>query len=168
MRGDRIKDDSGTSILIEYILSLTITAILFTILLLLLGNVISTTERVILDEQLGIIAGDIANRLALASTNVYNNQYNDNYYGNLIADYTVILDLPPAVRGDHYLIQINYSDASKTGTVKVAWGSNVDVNRTATFHSDTGVANTTLFYNTGNKGKIFYPDSNSKIALMVF
>lgn len=168
MREHGINDDTGTSALIEYILSVSITAMLFAILIVLLGNVISSTEQVILDEQLGIIAGDIANRLELASIDVYNNQYMDNYYSNQISGCTVILELPPAVREDHYVIQINYSDVTKTGTVKVTSGSNGNVNRTATFYSDIGVADTTFTYNLGNKGKISYPDGNSKIAMSVF
>lgn len=160
------QNDKGVSVVIEYILSLVITSMLFTILILSSSNTLRTTNQVVTNEQLGIIAGDIANSISIFSSNIYNNQYMDNYYYNSELSYTTMIDLPPTAQGDQYVAQIYYFPVNNSGFVKVIYGLNYNINRTASFYSNVSIANYTLYYN-GNNVKIYYPDIDGKINISV-
>lgn len=158
-------NNNGASVVIEYILSLVITSMLFTIIILLSSNTIRMTNQVVMNEQFGIIAGDVANRITLFSSNIYNNQYADNYYHTTDLRYTTIMDLPPATQGDQYIVDVNYFPGNKTGFVKVTYGLNYNINRTTLFYSNVTITDSRFY--SDNDVKICYPDSDGNICLLV-
>lgn len=156
-------DDQGTNILIEYILSITITAILFTMLLLMLNNTISTTNQMVMNEELGIIAGDISSRLSAASSEIYMNRYSDANYTSTVSDYTTTVDLPMLSQGEAYMVDLKFFDANQTGYVTVSAYSSGAASKTAAFHSNITVQDSTFICN-GNTGIIHYDSSGINLT----
>jgi hypothetical protein len=150
-----LNDDAGTNILIEYTLGLCVLAALFVMLILILNQTIRDSNTIVLDEQLGIIANQLSNRISTFSTEVNLSKFNDPYYSTSISDYTESIDLPPIAQGDQYIIEIKYYDDAKIGYVNVSYGLNYNINRSATFQSTIDVDDNKIYYSNG-KGTIKY------------
>lgn len=161
-----IRDDRGASILLEYIMSIVITAVLFSVMLVILNSVIFNTDRVITEPQMAIIANDIANQISSFSNEVNFNRYNDSCRNSGMSGYDSTLLLPELAQDKEYVINIHYDNANQAGYVKVSLESNPGVNRTSSFHSDVKVAES-MFYNNLDKGTISYDAATNTIEVTV-
>jgi hypothetical protein len=155
-----LQDENGTNIVLEYIFSLVIASILFTILLMSLQDLTNNTDRVVLKEEFDIISNDIANRITKFSNDVVNNKYD--YASSSITSHEETFDLPELVRGKQYRVNVTYDDSKDLGTIKITYEANVNVYSIATFQSPVFV-NTTSFYSSEKDCKISYDSVNKKI-----
>lgn len=161
----RSLDDSGASVMIEYILIIMIMASFFTIFLLLLNNIIGNANSVVIGQELDVIANDMANRIVSFSGKTGIDQYNSTYWASGVSSNTEEIDLPDMVGGKPYLIQIAYSDSDGTGTVKVTYGDDHSINRTAYFRSGIKVVPSTMA-STGSNPRIYYDATQGAIKLV--
>jgi hypothetical protein len=137
-------DDSGASVLVEYVFIIVIMATFFTMFLLLVNSTIRNTDEVIVGQELGIVANDIANRISEFSNKVSIFTYNSTHWTSNVSGYSEAIDLPELAQGKQYSIKIKYNDNSGTGNITVYYGSNYNINRTVSFQSGTKVAETTI------------------------
>jgi len=161
-----IRDDRGASILLEYIMSIVITAVLFSVMLVILNSVILNTDKVVTEPQLAIIANDIANQVSSFSNEVNFNRYNDSSWNSGMSRYNSTLLLPELAQDKEYVINIHYDNANRAGYVRVSLESNPGINRTSSFHSAVKVADT-MFYNNLDKGTIAYDATSNTIEVTV-
>jgi len=151
-----IKDESGVNILLEYIYTLIVTMVLFTIIVLMVANMKGVSDSIAIKEQLDVIANDVADRLSAFTSNVYMNSQKDDNSMAIIAGHGVYFELPQLVEGKHYSINIYSSD--NRGTVEVTFALDSNVKSTATFKALVPVKNTTLYSQDGEYG-IYYDGS---------
>jgi hypothetical protein len=164
MQRSMLNDDSGTNILIEYTLSFCVLAALFVMLILLLNQTINDSNTIVLDEQLGIIANQLSNRISTFASEVNLSTNDDKYYSTSVTGFTESIDLPPIAQGNQYIIEIEYYPGAKIGYVNVSYGLNYNVNRSATFQSNIKVESNKFYYMNG-KGTISYDGTNKKIIV---
>jgi hypothetical protein len=160
-------DNSGVSVLIEYIFIIMITATFFAMFLLLVNATIRNTDQIVVGQELGIVANDVTNRISYFSSKVNNYMHNSPYWTSNVSGYSEAIDLPELAQGKQYFVVIKYNDSSKTGNVTVYYGSNTNINRTVSFRSGTNVANTTIS-STDTSPKIYYYPDNRTIMVVGF
>lgn len=149
------KDDSGVNILLEFLFSLIMVVILFTIMMLVIGNIISSSDRIVLKEEFDIIANDLANRISAFSSEVYLNDHKGSFDSTVVSDKAAYFDLPEPVKGRQYQVDITYDQGSKIGTVKVSYVSDSNVYSIATFPSEIKVEQYSFNSHQG-KYEIYY------------
>lgn len=164
MRKSMLNDSTGTNILIEYTLTFCVLAALFVVLLLMLNQTIRNSNSIVLDEQLGIIANQLSNRISTFSSEVNISTFNNVNYSTSVTSYTESLELPPIAQGDQYIVEIKYYPGLNIGYVNVSYGLNIYVNRSATFQSKIFVQDS-KFYSMNSKGTISYDGSNDIIKV---
>jgi ABC-type enterochelin transport system permease subunit len=134
-----MNDDSGTNILIEYMLLIVIMALFFSFFILMLYNMMTDSNRIIVGQELGVIANDMANRITEFSAKVNVYQHDDSYWESDISGYEEEVNVPGLVEGKTYTIDVTYDDVAQTGKVLVTYGPDYSINRTVTFRSVTRV-----------------------------
>lgn len=162
---DRLsRDNSGVSVPLEYVFILIITATFFGVFLLLVNSYFSNTEQIVVGQELGIVANDVANRISVFSCKINISTYNSANWTSNVSGYSEAIDLPDLAHGKQYSVLIKYDDSSKTGNVTVSYGPNININRTASFRSGTKVANT-MVSSTDASPKIYYCLDNCTIMV---
>ena len=68
-----IDDDSGASILLEYVLTIIISTLLFTVLLMNLGSIMDKSDQIVMGEEMDIAASIVANQLGDYSNELFLN-----------------------------------------------------------------------------------------------
>ena len=58
------KDDSGVSVIIEYIFTTALAVVLFSMLLMNLGSIMSKSDRIVMGEEMDIAASILSNQLS--------------------------------------------------------------------------------------------------------
>lgn len=159
------KDDSGANLLIEYMFTIIIAAILFGILLLSLQSIITRSDQIIMGEEQSIAANIVANQLSDYSNELYLNDLtlqltNPADYSPLYsADATLAsarsFDIPKPYTGKQYSIEVTdddftYCDGTTRhrGVVKVTYVSDPSIYSTATFNSRVPVQDNIITCNT--------------------
>lgn len=160
------RDDHGASILLEYIFSIVITSILFAVLLLVMNSLLYTTDMVITEPQLSIIANDIANQVSSFSNEVSFNRYAGSSWNGDMSGYNTTLLLPDLVQDKQYAVNITYDEATDVGFVMVWLVSSPNINETTSFSSAIKVTGKT-FYNNIDRGTIAYYVASQSIEVTV-
>jgi len=157
MRKDFHKDGDGVSVMVEYLMTLAITMVLFTIFLLYIQNTLDTTDRIALKEEFDIISNDVANRIsAFSSENELAGE------STLISDTVVdkqkvVFSLPQLVNGKQYNIDVDYDSTNKKGIVTVTYVSNSNIFSKATFYSDVEVNDVSFNSQPGQYSLVYSP-----------
>jgi hypothetical protein len=157
-----LKDDSGVNILLEFIFSLVVMVILFTLMLLFISNIISNSDRTILTEEYDIIANDVANRMSAFSSEVYLNDQKGSYDSTVVENHVVYFDLPEPINNKQYQVEISYTN--KMGTVRVSYVSDSTIYSIATFYSYIPVEDNSFNSHQG-RYSIYYKMSDNKIKV---
>lgn len=162
-----IKDDRGTNILIEYILTLCILAILFAVLLTTVNTTLRNANTSVVGEQLEIIANDIANRISVFSNEVALSQSTNAHYTTTVSDYTATFELVALTQGDQYYIEITstWDNVNNIwmGKVKVSYVPTPTIYKEITFRSHYEVTSIP-FYNTNGEGEIHFDGTKITIT----
>lgn len=161
-----IKDDTGVSVLLEYIMSIVIMSVLFATLMVVLNSVIFSTDHTVTEPQMAIIANDIANQISGFSNEVNFNQYSDSSWNGGMSAYSSSLQLPDLAQDKQYAITITYDGAARTGYIAIWLTTNPNINRTTSFSSAVKVAPTT-FYNNLDQGTMVYDVVGQEIEVTV-
>ncbi|WP_424357868.1 hypothetical protein [Methanocella sp. MCL-LM] len=159
------KDDAGASLLVEYMLTIIIAAILFSVLLLNLQSIIAKSDQIIMGEELDIAASIIANQLSDYSNELQLNEYTGDYS---LAAYQVAassasarqFDIPRPYSGKQYIVEIIPDNAAQRGKVKVIYASDPDIYTIATYNTQYPVDACTIICNTYNLEINFNPSAN--------
>lgn len=157
------EDDTGVAILVEYILSIVIMAMFFSIMVLVMNSMITNADSIVVEQELGVVAHDITNRITSFSQTVSASKYQSDYLKRDVSVYGESIDLPDLVGGKPYTLTTSYDSSSKIGTVKVIYGLNPNINRTVSFTSDIEVDVTTVSSN-GADLKIYYNSGKIKVG----
>lgn len=157
-------DNSGVSVPLEYMFVIFIAAAFFVMLLLLVNTTIRNTDQMVVGQELGIIANDVANRILVFSSKVGVSTYKSANWTSNVTGYSEVIELPELAQGKQYSVVIKYNGGLKTGNVTVFYGSNANINRTVSFRSNTKVANMT-FSSTDASPKIYYCPGNQTIMV---
>jgi type II secretory pathway pseudopilin PulG len=152
------EDDAGVSVMIEYIFAIVIMSVLFTMVVLLMNSMINNSDNIVTEQELGIVAHDISNRMSSFSQKISADQYVSDYQTNTVSENSKTIDLPDLVGGKPYTIAISYDFVTDTGTVKVSYSQNPNINRSVSFASAYEVEATTFSSNSADL-KIYYDDS---------
>lgn len=150
-----IRDDLGVNITLEYIFSLMVMIILFSMMVLTIGNIQTNSDRIVLKEEFDIIANDLANRISAFSNEVDLSEQTSTNRQIIVNSNMVYFDLPELVQGKQYDVSITYDPSLHTGTVKVTYMSNVNIYSTAMFYSPIPVDERSFYSQQGRYG-IFY------------
>jgi hypothetical protein len=132
-------DDSGVSVLIEYILLMTITAIMFSVFIMVLYTVFINVDRVVIGDELGIVSNDVASRISGFSNDVYTSEYSNTDYASSVSGSSELIELPGLVNGQQYQVNVSYDPGTKSGLVTIFYQSEITMTKTASFHSDVQV-----------------------------
>lgn len=132
-------DDSGVSVLIEYIFLMTITAIMFSAFVLVLYTVFISVDRVVIGDELGIVSNDVASRISGFSNDVYTSEYSNTRYASGVSGSAELIELPGLVNGQQYKVDVSYDPATKSGLVTIFYQSEITMTKTASYHSDVQV-----------------------------
>lgn len=150
------REDSGASILIEYIFTITILSVLFTMIILYLGTTMTRSDRIVMSEELDITASIIANQLSHYSNEL---QLNDitlqspNYAeltylaATKVSERTFIVPRPYGNK--QYSIKVEDLGSGR-GRVTVTYLSDETINTVTTFSSPVPVEDNTIICNTYN------------------
>lgn len=157
-------DDSGSNVLIEYIFMILIMASFFTIFILMLSNVIGTSNRVVIGQELSVVSNDLANRIVAFSGKVSIDQYNNSHWVSNISSNTEEIDLPDMVEGKPYLVEVTYEESTMTGAIKVTYEYDRSINSTAHFRSSIKVIPSSIA-STDYNPRIFYDKNQCAITL---
>jgi type II secretory pathway pseudopilin PulG len=156
------EDDAGVSVMIEYIFAIVIMSVLFTMVVLLMNSMINNSDNIVTEQELGIVAHDISNRMSSFSQKISADQYVSDYQTNTVSENSKTIDLPDLVGGKPYTIDISCDSVTYpgtyTGTVKVSYSQNPNINRSVSFASAYEVEATTFSSNSADL-KIYYDDS---------
>ena len=163
--GRLYEDDAGTSVMIEYILAIVIMAMFFSIVVLMLSSMINNSDQIVVDGELGIVAHDVANSISEFSQTVNSSKYNSVYWSSDVSAYNEILDLPDLVGGKPYTLVTSYDAGTRTGTVKVSYGMNDNVNCSVSFRTAIPVAASTISSNSANP-RVYYDPNNGPIGII--
>jgi hypothetical protein len=159
------RDDSGVNVPVEYVFVIVITAMFFAMFLLLVNTTIRNTDESIVGQELGIIANDIANRITEFSGKIGANTFKSDNWTSNVSGYSEAIDLPDLAQGKQYTVVITFDNIAKTGKVKASYGSNVFINRTASFRSGTDVTDG-MISSTDASPRISYdPDDHSILVV---
>jgi hypothetical protein len=124
--------------------------IIFSLMIMFIGDIMSSSDRIVLKEEFDIIANDIANRMSAYSSEVYlvNSQTEGAYDSTIVNEGIIYFDLPELVKGKQYRVDVSYND--HMGTIKVTYTANSNVYSTAKFWSDISVEPTTFYSQQGD------------------
>ncbi len=157
------KDNVGVTALMDYMFMMMITLIIFTIMLLMVQQVLSKSDSIVLKEEFDIISNDVANRLSAFSSEVsLNGQSGDDEKAS-VGHQAVYFDLPGLVRGKQYNVDVTYDSALKKGTVTVSYVSNSNIMSRATFYSETGISHCN-FNSQAGRYRVYYDGANIQIG----
>lgn len=164
-----LKDDSGVNILLEYLFSLIVTVILFTILILLIGNIMDVSDHIALKEEYDIISNDVANRISAYSSEVYLNDQRGVYDSTVVSVESTYFDLPEPMSNKQYQVDVDYTPAAgakpEYWTVKVSSTSDSSIYSTATFTSNIDVRTPVSFNSHQGQYRIYYDRTNQQIIV---
>lgn len=128
-----MEDESGVNILIEYVMNFAITLILFTIVLLTYQSLMTQSNNNVTEEQLKIIANDIANKIT-AFDNVVssssNNRFISSTYGSdsgTINSLSQTFNMQSQISGHTYYIDIYYNGPAPSDGYVVAHTSDTNI-----------------------------------------
>lgn len=158
-------DDSGANILVEYVFMIVIMAIFFSVFLLMMNTVIGNANRVVIGQELGVVANDVANRIVAFSGKIGIDQHDNTYWASDVSDDTEEIDLPDMVNGKPYYVQVTYSDSTQSGAVTVVYGDDYSINSTAHFRSAVRVIPSKISSTDNNPG-IYYEKTDDTIRLV--
>ena len=156
----RKNDDSGVSVLLEYIFLMTITAVLFSVFIVVLYSIFTNADQVIIEDELGIVSNDVAGQISGFSSGVYLNQYSDAAWNSNVPKSAQTIDLPGLVGDKQYQIYIDYDPTTKSGLVTASYKSSFQANKTAGFRSDIPVTPVMLQSNS-QKINLYYDPVNN-------
>lgn len=163
----RLGDDSGVNILLEYLFTLIVMVMLFSIMVLTINNVMDISDRIVLKEEFDIISNDVANRISAFSSEIYlNNKMNMNST-TLVDNQRAYFELPELVRGKQYKVDVTYDNSLRYGKVVVSYASNSNIYSSTTFTTMLPVSNTS-FYSQQNRYDLYYDRMNNKIEIGEF
>jgi hypothetical protein len=154
--GRLYEDDSGTSVMVEYILAIVIMSMFFSLMVLVMNSMINNSDQIVVGQELGIVANDVANRISGFSQMVNASNYNSIYLSNDVSTYNETIDLPDLVGGKPYTIVTDYDGSTKTGTIKVSYGMNSNVNRSVSFRTAIPIAAGSTISSSSANPKIYY------------
>jgi hypothetical protein len=157
-------DDSGVSVLVEYVLLMTITAMLFSVFIMVLYTVFISVDQVVIGDELGIVSNDVASRISGFSNDVYTNQYSDSYYATSVRGSAEYIELPGLVNGQQYEVNVTYDPATKSGIVNIGYQSEIAISKESSFHSDISVKPVSL-YSPSQSIYMFYDSAGNQIVL---
>jgi hypothetical protein len=164
-----IKDNSGASMLLEYVLTIIISAALFTVLLMNLGSIMSKSDRIVMGEELDITVNIVASQLGDYSNELYLNDVTlhmsdfSSIYSVATTPYSDrFFNLPEPYSGRQYSIEVQ--DNGGSGKVTVTYLSDPGIYSIATFNSPVPVTHKTIICNSYNL-KISYDSSTKKMVL---
>jgi hypothetical protein len=156
-----LKNDNGVNILLEYLFSLMVMVILFSLMIMTIGNVMNNTDRIVLKEEFDIVANDLANRITAFSDEITLTKQTAGINSTTTVDsHTVYFDLPELVSGKQYVVDVSYNNTLKSGTVTVTYASNINIYSIATFNTTIPV-NSCHFYSQQGKYGIYYLSNNT-------
>jgi hypothetical protein len=157
-----LENDDGVNILLEYLFSLTVMVILFSLMVMTIGSIMNNTDRIVLKEEFDIVSNDLSNRITAFSDEILMTQQTGMNVSSTVDDHTAYFDLPELVSGKQYVVEITYDDSLKAGKVKVTYEGNTNVYSIATFNSTVKVKNGVKFYSQqGKYGLYYYPANNT-------
>lgn len=175
-----IRDDSGASMLLEYVFTITISALLFTMLLMNLGSIMDKSDRIVMGEEMDIAANIVANQLTDYSNELYLNDitlslppsgYSSLYSMAVTQDASFrYFNLPKPYSGKQYTIEVWDSGESyigeslQRGIVKVSYVSDPSVYSIANFNSPIPIKPDTIICNSYSM-KISYDRNAKKMVL---
>lgn len=167
------KDDSGVSILIEYIFTTALAVVLFSMLLMNLGSIMSKSDRIVMGEELDIAASILSNQLSDYSNELQLSNYAQLFSLASTEDSARYFDLPEPYGGKQYIIEViddntvYPGDPNKhRGIVKVTYAADPTVYSVATFNSPVPVQHETIYCITYNmKISLSIAGGNSIMAL---
>jgi hypothetical protein len=161
------KDDSGVSVMVEYLMTLAITMVLFTIFLLFIQNTLDTTDRIALKEEFDIISNDVASRISAFSSENNLAGQSTSISNTVVDEQKVVFSLPQLVNGKQYNIKVDHPTGTNQGTVTVTYVSNSNIYSTATFYSDLNVKTNpaSSFNSQPGQYSLTYDKASSKIIL---
>ena len=162
---DRHYDDNGAAILVEYMFIIVIMSIFFGMFLLLVGSIIRNSDQTVVGQELGVVANDIANRIALFSDQIAASESAGGQWGSQVSGSIEAIDLPAMTQDKQYTIDITYESSSQTGKITVSYGSNPDINRTVAFRSSTPVVGSRIS-STDAGPKMCYDPSGPTITVV--
>ncbi|WP_424357862.1 hypothetical protein [Methanocella sp. MCL-LM] len=157
-------DDSGVSVLIEYVFLMTITAVMFSIFIMVLYTTFISVDRVVIGNELGIVSNDVASRISGFSNEVYTSQYSDSQYTSDVRGSAEYIELPGLVNGQQYKVSVTYDPATKSGTVNIGYQSEITLSKSASFHSDVSVRPVSL-YSPSQSIYMYYDSVGNQIVL---
>ena len=164
-----IDDDSGASMLLEYVLTIIISTLLFTVLLMNLGSIMNKSDQIVMGEELDISAsivanqlGDYSNELFLNDITLHTNNYDSIYSMAATQNSYRCFNLPRPYSGRQYSIEVQ--DLGGRGKVIVTYLSDPTINSVSTFNSSVPVIPKTIVCNSYNM-KIRYDPAVKKMVL---
>ncbi len=165
---DRHHDEAGAAILVEYMFIIVIMSIFFGLFLLLVSSIIRNSDQTVVGQELGVVANDIANRIAVFSNKIAASESAGGQWGSQVSGYSEAIDLPEMAQGKQYTIDITYDSTSQTGKIKVSYGANANINRTVAFRSGTPVIGSTISSTDASPKISYYPSGplGSKIKVV--
>lgn len=144
------KDDSGSSLLMEYIFTIIIAALLFSVLLLTLQSIITRSNQVLMSQETDLAASIVANQLSDYSNDIWLNTY-----GNGVVSLTEAgagakyFNLSKPDSGKQYSVKVAHDPGfSGRGIVTVTYLADPTVYSTYTFNSPIPVEDKLLYCNT--------------------
>ena len=157
-------DDSGVSVLVEYIFLMTITAVMFSVFILVLYTTFLSVDRVVIGNELGIVSNDVAGRISGFSNEVYTGQYSNPEYASSVRGSAEYIELPGLVNGQQYQVNVTYDPATKSGFVNINYQSEITLARAASFHSDVSVKPVSL-YSPSQSIYMYYDSVGNQIIM---
>lgn len=130
-------------------------AVFFSVICLLVNSMINNADQIVVEQELGVVAHDIANRISGFSQTVSANQHQSIDWESDVSGYSELIDLPDLVGGKPYTIETTYDPATLTYTVKVSYGMNANVYRSVSFRSAIDVV-PAMISSTSANTKIYY------------
>ena len=166
-----IDDDSGASILLEYVLTIIISTLLFTVLLMNLGSIMDKSDQIVMGEEMDIAAsivanqlGDYSNELFLNDITLHTNNYDPDSIYSMAATQNSYrcFNLPRPYSGRQYSIEVQ--DLGGSGKVIVTYISDPSIKSVSTFNSPVRVTPKIIVCNSYNM-KIRFDPAGKKMVL---
>lgn len=106
MAPNLIEDESGVNMLVEYVLNFAIMLILFTIVLLTYQSLMTQSNNTATEEQLKIVANDVANKITLFD-NIISSTEAHGVTGTGITSLSQTFDTQTQISGHTYYIDVH-------------------------------------------------------------
>lgn len=164
------KDDSGSNLMIEYILTIAIAALLFSVLLSCFQSIITKSDQIIMSEEMDIVGSIIANQLTDYSNQLRLNDYTGIYSQANSMSSNRYFDVPKPYSGKQYQIQVSdqvINVNEHMGRVKIIYVSNPNIYSIYTFNSPYEVQPKTITCNTYRLKVSLYVDPVSQSKSLV-